>query len=469
MKLRINSIWTRLLVIFSLVFLMLLLMLLSITRVFFTDFYIRSNERNMAAATREFIGSLRGRDMERAMFDLKGRTGANVIIYLGNGQPTRQPNMDPLETDFMDDIYAKTIAADAGSYFELNEEIGEGMLVYGVIMPRGEVLVLTKTMGLLREAQIMFNAFITRVAVVVYIVGLLVISLVAYYISRPIVRMHAVTGRMAALDFSEELPVRGKDEIGELMSSINTMAFQLSESIHDLEDANDQLEDELSKERSLEKMRRKFVSDVSHELKNPLAMIMGYADGLKQGIPKTEESQGEYYDIIIDEASRMNTLVKDLLDLSGYESGTFTISKETFVVNDLFSDAIERFSYVMKEKKVNIEYDEARWYEIYADRIRINQVIVNILSNAFKHVDGEGTIGIDLKKVDSKVAMTISNTGKAIPKEALDRIWDSFYQVDMETSGNGLGLAIVKSIVQLHDGRCRAYVEGGFNCFEVII
>ena len=168
-------------------------------------------------------------------------------------------------------------------------------------------------------------------------------------------------------------------------------------------------------------MRRRFVSDVSHELKNPISMILGYADGLVQNVPKTDADKREYYEIIVDEANRMNELVKNLLDLSSYESGTFTIEKEIFDLNELIGNAIERFGYIMDKKNVHIDYDADAQFELMADRLRINQVIINLLGNAFKYVDDNGSIKIELEKTEERTKMTIANTGPLIPI----RIWNS--------------------------------------------
>jgi signal transduction histidine kinase len=197
---------------------------------------------------------------------------------------------------------------------------------------------------------------------------------------------------------------------------------------------------------------------------------MSYSEGLLQGIPKNESLRKEYYDIIRDEADRMNRLVKDLLDLSGYESGTFTIEKSPFVVNDLIDETVERFTYTMADKAITIVFKERENpFTLLADRLRVGQILSNLLSNAFKHVNEGGTIRISLESVSEKTKMTISNTGALIPEAALEDIWHSFYQVDTESEGNGLGLAIVKSIVQLHQGSCRAYTTEAENCFEIML
>lgn len=123
----------------------------------------------------------------------------------------------------------------------------------------------------------------------------------------------------------------------------------------------------------------------------------------------------------------------------------------------------------MNEKTVNVEYNPAKRYEIYADRLRIGQVIMNILSNAFKYVNDGGKVKIDLSEQGNQFKILVANTGKLIEEKDLDQIWNSFYRISTDVKGNGLGLTIVKSIVELHKGRCRAYTQDGYNCFEIIL
>lgn len=475
--LNINSLRFRLVLTFSVTFLVLLLLLLSVVGVFFETYYMSANERVMRNKVHQAVGEglVLGPNGE-SLGELSRGTGGTVILVSsdmdvqdagpGESNTIASTKRNPwLTKEDLQGIYEGALEGGHQGFFQKTEE----MIHYAFILPHGDMLLISKQMGLVREAEALFRAFINRAAIGVYIVGLLLIIIMTHFLTKPVLEMKHITANMANLDFSEGLNPSGAEETRSLMNSINTMGKKLSDTIDHLNTSNGRLERELTKERSLEKMRRQFVSDVSHELKNPLAVIMGYADGLIQGIPKTEASKKAYYKIIMDEAERMNKLVKDLLDLAAFESGTFTINKETFVVNDLISDTIERFSYIVEDKEVQIDYNAGEVYVLEADRLRISQVMINILSNAFKHVDDGGTIRIDLEEAEQKLRITIANTGKLIPENALEDIWNSFYQVDTENKGNGLGLAIVKSIVKLHDGYCRAYTTDRFNCFEVIL
>ncbi len=501
-KLRVNSVRLRLMLMFSVAFLILLGMLLLTTRLFFDQYYMSMNKQTMTMSMRTFTGSLMNGNGAELVVELKQNTGATVHIYtsdlklmnqvVGQGAnlpPARQGDQNQTQTqadqnqtlppaqasqdqvpltDTVKTVY-DYLQTGQEIYFEVHEDDNGGLMVFGSLLPRGELLIMQKRMGLSEEASTLFFRFINTVSVVIYIVGILLIYVLTRFITNPIMKMKEITGKMANQDFSEKLEIKGGDEIQSLMASINDMADQLSTSIDNLNISNEQLEKELSKEKSLEKMRRQFVSDVSHELKNPLSMIIGYTDGLIQQIPKNERQKEEYYDIIMDEANRMERLVRDLLDLSGYESGAFTIEKEPFEINQLISDTLERLEMTLGHKEIHIDYDQNQDLVVNGDRLRIHQVLINLLSNSFKYVNDGGTIKISLNRDQDKVRFKVANTGPLIPEKDLEDIWNSFYQVNTENKGNGLGLAIVKSIIKLHNGTCCAYIEGGYNCFEFII
>lgn len=403
-------------------------------------------------------------------------TGGQVTVFSKDLLPHYHLQLPPQRppkgsNQYISDIKVQALAHGDDGYFDVlgRGELKDQRMMYARIFEDELMLLISKGMGVASESSRMFFYFMFRTSILVYVIGVFVIYLIAGSISSPIVKMKRITKRMANLHFDEKLEVESKDEVGDLMNSINLMADELSGAINALSDSNHKLSKELSKEKSLEKMRRRFVSDVSHELKNPISMILAYADGLVQKIPRTEADKEEYYKIIMDEASRMNKLVKDLLDLSGYESGSFTIVKEPFIINELIDNAIERFSYIMDEKTIEIQYDACQRYELTADRLRISQVIINLLSNAFKHVNDHGIIKIELSNELGKLKLLIANTGELIPPNELNEIWNSFYQVNTGHKGNGLGLAIVKGIVELHNGSCRAYTIDGYNCFEIIL
>lgn len=407
-KFKLNSIRFKILIVFSVVFLLLLILLLSLNKVFFTQFYIDSNHQNMQRAAALYAQRYGSINNQQLLDETRRETGADLSLWNSEFLPIRQggmarPNLSPEKVRSL----LKEAAVNAGNpeYFDIiqNPIDDNQRLLYIHVLKNGDILVMTKAMGILDEANNMFSAFMLRASAAVYVIGCVLIFIVSGFFSRPVVRMGNITRKMANLDFDEKLKVKSNDEVGELMTSINLMADELSGTIGHLNDVNRKLERELSKEKSLEKMRRRFVSDVSHELKNPISVILGYADGLVRHMPKTEKEREEYCGIIADEAKRMNQLVKDLLDLSAYESGTFTIEKTQFDVNTLIEDALERLEHLYENKKLHIEYDEETRHEIYADRLRSGQVIINLLGNAFKYVNENGIIRICMEQQDKIV------------------------------------------------------------------
>jgi signal transduction histidine kinase len=202
-------------------------------------------------------------------------------------------------------------------------------------------------------------------------------------------------------------------------------------------------------------MRNQFISDVSHELKTPIALIQGYAEGLKDGIATDEESQKYYIDVILDEANKMSNLTHDLLDLSRLEYGKETLHMEEFSITDLLSETIKKNELIFKEKNITCEIDSKENYSVVADSTRIEQVITNYLSNATKHVTEPNLIKCTVQETEeNKIKVTIFNSGKAIDEEDLPRLWTRFYKVDSsrnrEVGGTGIGLSLVKAIMNQH-------------------
>ncbi len=275
-------------------------------------------------------------------------------------------------------------------------------------------------------------------------------------ISRPLLKMNRVAAKMANLDFSESCAVKSSDELGSLALSLNRLSMNLSGSLSELKAANEQLQLDIEKERSLETMRKEFVSSVSHEFKTPLGIIKGFAEGFKDNIA---ENKKEYYiDVILDEVEKMDELVMDLLDLARLESRVYELNAENFSAADLIDEVGSRLNKSMEEKHIELELEIGESdLGVLADRRRIEQVMTNILSNAIRHTDNNGSIAIVAKKKENEICVSVENTGSHIGEEDLDKIWDRFYRAeksrDRKTGGTGLGLSIVKNILELHHSK----------------
>jgi two-component system sensor histidine kinase VanS len=302
---------------------------------------------------------------------------------------------------------------------------------------------------------------------------IIILSLIySNMIAKPLVKINQVATKMSKLDFSEKCVVTGNDEISNMASSLNFLSTTLHDALSSLKKANAKLEEDIEKERCLERMRKEFVTSVSHELKTPITLIDGYAEGLKDNI--FEENDREYYlDIIIDESRKMGNLVSDMLDLSQLESGTFKLSKDTFALADLIMFTMKKYEVVIEEKSIAIEYGLIDDIQVFADWNRMEQVITNFITNALRHVDDNGKISIRMLNCATFLKVEIENTGSCISEDDLTKIWDKFYKIDKSRTrklgGTGVGLSIVKNILLIHNfGFGAENTESGIKFFFTI-
>ncbi|WP_432662142.1 ATP-binding protein [Wukongibacter baidiensis] len=317
-----------------------------------------------------------------------------------------------------------------------------------------EVIFVMSSLNAVREMNEIMRDYYIYVAIGALIFIIILSFIYSKLISKPLVKVNEVAERMADLDFSSYCEVKSDDEIGSLSRSLNTLSKNLSNSLEELKGANEKLLEDIEKEKRLEEMRKEFVSSVSHELKTPLGIIKGFAEGIKDGI--YEEKKEYYLDVILDEVEKMEDLVLDMLDLSKLESKSYRLTKEKFFIDQLFLKVIDKFKNHIASKNINIVFQcEGEDVSVHADRKRIEQVIVNLLSNAIRHTNNEGTITFSIIVQDERVNVSIENNGESISKEKINRIWDRFYRIEesrvRQAGGTGLGLAIVKNILELHD------------------
>lgn len=272
-------------------------------------------------------------------------------------------------------------------------------------------------------------------------------------IAKPLVKINKVATKLGRLDFTEKCEVQTKDEIGNVAASLNFLSENLDNALTSLKEANSKLEEDIEKERKLEKIRRDFVAAVSHELKTPISLIDGYAVGLKDNI--FEDKDKDYYlDIIIDETEKMGNLVSDMLDLSYLESGSFKLTREEFDLISLIKITLKKYETLMSEKNISLELELLKEIKVFADWRRLEQVLTNFITNAIRHVNENGNIYINTLCEEDYIAVEVENTGSHIGEEELSKIWDKFYKIDKSRNrklgGTGIGLSIVKNILSHH-------------------
>jgi signal transduction histidine kinase len=277
---------------------------------------------------------------------------------------------------------------------------------------------------------------------------LLLVMLASFYyarrIARPLLRMNDATQRMASLDFSDRIPVTTEDEIGSLSRSINELSGLLHGHII-------RLEQDIEKEQRLEQTRKEFIAGVSHELKTPLSVIESCLYILKD---KPESQKREYYfSAMEDEVRQMNLLIEDMLELAKYESGAYRMETSAFRVDLLLERVCAKLAPELAAKGLRFHTCFVP-VEVAANSLRIEQVVVNFLTNAVRYTPEGGDIFMTVVEEQETVKIGLENKGAHIPDDQLDKIWDRFYRGERSrhrsTGGTGLGLAICKQILELH-------------------
>ncbi|MGN0319218.1 MAG: ATP-binding protein [Lachnospira sp.] len=328
--------------------------------------------------------------------------------------------------------------------------------LYGTLENGDSVMLRTPIQGIKENVEIS-NKLITYVGIMVLIVGVIVSLIFSTYFTKPIEKLSNIAQRMAVMDFDVKYEGNDKSEIGVLGNSMNYMSTQLEDNISQLKMANLELKRDIDNKEKVEQMRNEFLSSVSHELKTPIALIQGYAEGLKEGVSNDPESMAFYCEVIMDEAAKMNSMVKKILTINELEFGKADMSMERFNINELCQGVVNSNILLANQKNIKITLNNNNGEPIYvwADEYKIEEVLTNYLSNAINHCCNENRIEVTIDRIDSdNVRVTVFNTGNNIPEEDIEHIWDKFYKVDKartrEYGGNGIGLSIVKAIMDSH-------------------
>ena len=278
------------------------------------------------------------------------------------------------------------------------------------------------------------------------------IMLVTKRITRPISELTDLSKKMSDLDFEAKYESKVGNEIDVLGDNFNRMSSQLETTISELKSANNELQRDIEDKIKIDKMRKEFLDNVSHELKTPIALIQGYAEGLKENISDDPESREFYCDVIMDEASKMNKLVKNLLTLNQLESGKDAVVMERFDIVSLIRGVLQTMNIMIGQKEANVIFEAEKPVYVWADEFKIEEVVTNYVSNALNHLDGEKEIEIKLQDEDNRVKISVFNTGTPIPEADVPNLWNKFYKVDKartrEYGGSGIGLSIVKAIME---------------------
>lgn len=307
----------------------------------------------------------------------------------------------------------------------------------------------------IHESIKMSNDFLCLIGAIIILISAIIVSIISKYFTKPISEISEIADRMSKLDFSRKYEeTDSDDEINKLGKSINIMSDKLENTITKLKQNNIELEKDIEEKSKIDEMRKQFISDVSHELKTPIALIQGYSEGLVENVNTDEEGRKFYAEVILDEAEKMDRLVKRLLELTKIEYGEQKFDDKEFNIVELAKEVVRKQKVVLEEKQIHVKFECDDKIEVIADDFYIEQVINNYFTNAIKNVkeiNGKKEIKIIITKTNDIARVTVSNTGNKIEEENMQRIWTRFYKIDesrnRDVGGSGIGLAIVKAIM----------------------
>lgn len=436
------------------------------------DFYLRQKQSSLIAASRQ-LAALHATDdasLPLEMRRIANNLGVNMLLLNSDGSvkqstftplnsekgfnhfppPTDKPPRPPVFSLKEHSVIDETLTLD----IEHDTMLHLDFMALQQQLKNGDRLLLKLPLPSITESAAYANRFLAFIAAFFLLAG----SLWAYFFARrfsaPLLELDDIAQNISRLDFSRSCSIKSKDEIGNLGRSINHLSSQLSKTISELNKKNLQLEIEIAKEKQLDSMRKTFVSSVSHELKTPLALILGYAEGLRDAVASDQASKDYYASVIVDEAQKMDRLVRDLLNLSQLESGYFHLEKTDFDLATLLDSLLLHYQSLLEKKRLHLILDKAPQIMIHGDALRAEQVLVNLLNNAFDHVDDGGILALHCKRAGQKWRLSVFNSGDTIAAESLQQLWQSFYKADpartRHLGGYGLGLSIVRAIQELH-------------------
>lgn len=392
-------------------------------------------------------------------FDILIRNDQNINIYTSSkeffstiGQMNEMANRlninsgEVLEKDDTFTINKIKDYKNGITYIMLSSRLDNGYLLY-VRIPITSI----------EESVKISNNFLYLIAGFTILIAAVMISFISRKFTDPILELNDIAQNMSKLDFSKKYKTTdADDEINNLGRSINKMSDTLEKTIKQLRASNIELEKDIEEKSKIDEMRKSFISDVSHELKTPIALIQGYSEGLLENINTDEENRKFYAEVILDETNKMDRLVKQLLELMKLEYGKREFNNTTFNIAEVEKEVVRKAKMMFEEKNVDIKFNQDEEINVFADDFYIEQVITNYITNAIKNVkeiDGKRLIKIsnEVNIEKNKVRVKVFNTGDNISEENLTRIWKRFYKADESRNrndgGTGIGLAFVKAIM----------------------
>ena len=472
-----SSVKVKLFITLSSTILLIIIFLIIVNNFALENFYLY-NKQNTLKAVYETINNYyenpnQDKDIESELEKLSVKNNFDILVKDNNGINvyTTNKNFSSVIGN-INDILDK-FNTNKGKELESNDKFvikkqqdlknGLSYIMLSGKLDNGYFLYIRIPVTSIQDSVKISNNFLLLMAGFTILIASIMVSIVSRKFTEPILELNNIAKKMSNLDFSQKYKItNAKDEINDLGKSINTMSDKLEKTIKQLRSSNIELERDIEEKSKIDEMRKTFISDVSHELKTPIALIQGYSEGLLENVNTDEESRKFYAEVILDETNKMDKLVKQLLELMKLEYGKREFNNKEFNIVELEKEVIRKANVMVEGKQAEILFDSNQEIQVFADDFYIEQVLTNYLTNAIKNVEemyGEKYIKIsnEIKSEENKVCIKVFNTGKNISEENLNRIWNRFYKADesrhREDGGTGIGLAFVKAIMSNYDNK----------------
>lgn len=390
-------------------------------------------------------------------FDILIRSNDNISVYTSN-KDFYSTMVGIYNQAGLQDRYKKSVLEENDKYIINKFQDNKTNINYIMLrasISNGYKIYIRMPIASIEESVEISNEFLYTIAIFIIAIGGIIVSIVSEKFCKPIVELNDIAKKMSNLDFSQKYKVSDlNDEIDTLGKSINTMSDKLEATIEQLRKTNVELERDIEEKSKIDEMRKSFISDVSHELKTPIALIEGYSEGLIENVNSNEDSRKFYAEVIYDEAVKMDSLVKRLLELMKLEYGTMKFNNKKFNLIELEKEILRKSQVMIEKEKIILEEDFVDEINVFADEFYIDQVLTNYITNAIKYsveIDGKKKIKISNEILKDKIRVKIFNTYTEFSEHDKMRIWNRFYKVDESRSrdkgGHGIGLALVKAIM----------------------
>lgn len=479
-----HSLRAEITVLFILLMLGAIALCIFLNQTFLGQYYVRNKEKALQQTYESINAAIREDSIGSDSFDAvlrknAGRDNIGVLVVDPNSQVTKSYSVDQsaLAAHLYNNLFG---SQEAGSYQILRKTDDTILMLVmdDVLQTRfmelwgkldnGYYFLLQTPVESIRESSRIANRFFIYVGLMAITLGVVASFIMGSRVTKPIRQITNISEHMKRFDFSEKYTGRSTTEVGELGRNINELSDTMEQFISELKSKNTELQNEVKQKEEIDAMRKEFLSNVTHELKTPIALIQGYAEGLQDFVDSDQETRDFYAGVIVDEAKKMNTMVQKLLSLNHLEFGTETVNVEHFDIVDLIRRYLSQAGILADKKDVTVRFPAGDAIDengdpvpvmVWGDSFLMEEVFTNYFSNALNHVEvpenaaNEKVIDISITPKPGKVRVTVFNTGKPIPEESLPHIWEKFYKVDKARTraygGSGIGLSIVKAIMDL--------------------